>query len=252
MAHHPAPAPVDNLDPHHEQAHAGHVIVRPSTLVAVLAVLLVFTVATVAASRAEIWAAQTFSITIPNIINVAVALSIAFVKAVLVAMFFMQLKYDNPLNTIIFMFCLFAFALFLFFSMTDLGSRGMVYAEKAGEIQRGGLGIDTTVKDDHGQVVRGIATGTKGIVEWARERRIEQIGELASMGKLELHGQTPEQVYWQQWEVFNHGRTPPGEHPVKIADAQHTNAVPDRPVTTPDLYTPDSARRQQGGAEGEH
>jgi len=62
-------------------------------------------------------------------VNVLIALSIAVVKSILVAMFFMQLKYDNPLHSIIFLFCLFALALFLFFAMTDLGAGGGLHVQ---------------------------------------------------------------------------------------------------------------------------
>src|SRR5215470_7187855 len=120
MAVHPSQTGYDDTDPHHDLPSHGHVIIRPRTLVAVLAALLTFTVLTVFCSRAEVWAAHKFHVEIPQLVNVLIALSIAVVKSILVAMFFMQLKYDAPLNAIIFLFCLFAFTLFLFFSMTDL------------------------------------------------------------------------------------------------------------------------------------
>src|SRR5258708_17437809 len=113
-AHAHKPEAFDPDDPHHLIAHRGHVIIRPRTLVAVLLALLVFTVTTVFCSRAEVWAAHKFDVEIPQIINVLICLSIAVVKSILVAMFFMQLNYDNPLHSIIFLFCLFALALFLF------------------------------------------------------------------------------------------------------------------------------------------
>ncbi len=129
-------------DPHgFTGGHEGHVILRTSTLVTVLMILLFFTVLTVAASRAETWASAYFNITIPQWVNVAVVLSIAVVKSAFVALFFMQLKYDNPLNGLVFLFCLFALGLFLFFSMTDLGTRAAVYPEKAGEFIVGGTGL---------------------------------------------------------------------------------------------------------------
>src|ERR1043165_3041501 len=123
---------LDELDPHHESHHHGHVIVRPSTLIAVLLTLLVLTGITVGAAQLEGWGAHTWSIHVPSLFNACIALSIAVVKAVLVFMFFMQLKYDSPLNSILMGFCFFAVGLFLFFSMMDLGNRGVLYSYKNG------------------------------------------------------------------------------------------------------------------------
>lgn len=140
MAHAHAHA-ADPADPHGDlEGHHGHVILPVSTLLSVLIILLFFTILTVAASRAEVWIASTFNLEIPQYVNVGIALSIAVVKSILVAMFFMQLKYDSAVNTLVFLFCLFAFALFLFSTMTDLHSRGIVYPYKAGEVTRGGTG----------------------------------------------------------------------------------------------------------------
>ncbi|MCC6659611.1 MAG: cytochrome C oxidase subunit IV family protein [Phycisphaerales bacterium] len=140
MAHAHAHA-ADPADPHGDlEGHHGHVIIPVSTLLGVLVVLLFFTVLTVAASRAEVWIASTFNVNIPQSVNVGIAVSIAVIKSILVASFFMQLKYDSAVNTLVFLFCLFAFALFLFITMTDLGARSVVYPYKAGEVIRGGTG----------------------------------------------------------------------------------------------------------------
>lgn len=130
------------LDPHGEHGeHHGHIIVSFWTLTSVLLILLAFTVLTVAASRTEIWASETFGIAIPQWVNIVVALSIAVVKGTLVLLFFMQLKYDNKVNAVIFSACLFCVALFLGFSMIDLGSRGTIYAWKTDPLLRGGSGV---------------------------------------------------------------------------------------------------------------
>lgn len=246
MAHHPSAQPLDQLDPHHELPHHGHVIIRPSTLVAVLAALLVFTIMTVAASRAEVWAAHAFHIEIPQLVNVLIALSIAVVKSILVAMFFMQLKYDNPLNTIIFLFCLFAFALFLFFSMTDLGTRAQIYAYKSGEIKSGGLGIDTTKKDKNGTVTSGVNTGTDGIVAFARKRRIEQIGQLNAEGKLNpplAPGELPEARWEKEYRVLHHIEDEGDK--AAVSDASHSRVA--APGQTPGLYSDAPAATHEGG-----
>lgn len=157
------------MDPHGDQAgHHGHVIIPVRVLAGVLCILLCFTVVTVFFSRAEGWVAGWFDIEIPHLVNVLVALSIAVVKSVLVAMYFMQLKYDNPLNALVFLFCLVAFTLFMFFSMTDLGTRAAVYDYKAPNHQDGGTGLAAT---DQNKLKAG-----KGIAEQRRLAAIEKLG----------------------------------------------------------------------------
>lgn len=153
---------VDSLDPHH-MLHTHHVIVPVRVLAGVLAVLLLFTVLTVFFSRAEGWIARAFGVQIPHLVNVAVALSIAVVKSTLVAMYFMQLRYDNPLNALVFGFCLFAVGLFLFFTMTDLGTRSVLYPYKAPYHVEGGTGDNRL--------------GPGPMYKKARDRAIERWGE---------------------------------------------------------------------------
>lgn len=185
MSHPHAPAgQLNELDPHHEAHEHGHTILRSSTLVGVLLALLVLTGITVGAAHLEGWVAETWHIHIPSIFNACVALSIAVVKAVLVFMFFMQLRYDNPLNSILMGFCFFAVGLFLFFSMIDLGNRAVIYPYKNGEIQLGGLGINTQVLDKDSKPIAGINTSNKPIVEWARLAEIERIGLKQAQGTL--------------------------------------------------------------------
>jgi cytochrome c oxidase subunit IV len=190
MAHQPSQQPLDQLDPHHElvHEHGDHVILRMSTLAGVLGVLLFFTILTVGQARAEIWANAAFHIHIPQIVNALIVLTIAVVKASLVALFFMQLKYDSPLNGIVLLFCIAAVGLFLGFSMIDLGMRNAIQDYKAGEIQQGGLGISIPDR---------VNTGNKPITEWARTARIERIGQLAADGVIHLEGRSPEQYYWE-------------------------------------------------------
>jgi cytochrome c oxidase subunit IV len=91
-------------DGHHA---IGHAIPAP-VLIAVFLALIALTVITVVASYLplgdfEIW----------------VALGIATVKAALVAAYFMHLRYDNPLNAVLFIFCLLFVALFVGFVLMD-------------------------------------------------------------------------------------------------------------------------------------
>lgn len=159
----------DPTDPH-GATHHEHVIIPKRTLMAVLLALLFFTVLTVGLSRAEVWAADYFKVEIPQWVNVAVAMSIATIKGLLVLLFFMQLKYDNKLNAIIFANCLFAVGLFLFFSMIDLGSRGVVYDWKKGEIAVGGTGGVSRGSGDAKETVTG------GVVKFAKEKYLAEWG----------------------------------------------------------------------------
>jgi caa(3)-type oxidase subunit IV len=241
----------DPADPHHEILHHGHVIIRPRTLVAVLALLLLFTVTTVAASRGEVWFAHKFNVEIPQLVNVLIALSIAVVKTLLVGLFFMQLKYDNPLHSILMLFCLFAVALFLCFAMTDLGTRGVVYAYKSGEIQRGGMGIDTQVKDDKGTVLRGVDTGQLGIVAWARQRRINEIGQLQADGLLRPPlgpGETAEER-WEKEAAAMHAAHGVQPRPAQTSSSANRQIKPHE-GPTPDLYTPDALLKPKGEEHG--
>jgi cytochrome c oxidase subunit 4 len=51
--------------------------------------------------------------------NLIVAMAIATVKAVLVALFFMHLRYDNPFNAIVFLAALLFIALFISVTLFD-------------------------------------------------------------------------------------------------------------------------------------
>lgn len=129
-------------DPHGTNTHAhGHVVVGWKLQLGILAALLFFTVLTVGFYNAEKWAEDAFLISLPNWVNIVGAMSIASIKATLVCMYFMQLRYDKPLNTFALLFCLFAVGLFLFFSMLDLSTRGWVNDFKYGEVTAGGTGV---------------------------------------------------------------------------------------------------------------
>lgn len=78
----------------------------------VLAGLLALTVVTVGAASFDFGAA-----------NVVVALLIASAKASLVALYFMHLRYDKPINAVIFLVGVFMLALFLVLTLIDVGTR---------------------------------------------------------------------------------------------------------------------------------
>ncbi len=99
----------------HSAAHAGnHDANAPKLYAAVLATLLILTFITVAASKVQFGS---------GMINVVIALSIATIKASLVALFFMHLIHDKPMNSIILIAAFVFLGIFLGFSYTDQASR---------------------------------------------------------------------------------------------------------------------------------
>jgi cytochrome c oxidase subunit 4 len=68
--------------------------------------------------------------------NLLVAMVIAATKATLVIMFFMHLKYDNKLYTLIFVAAIAFFATFVFLTMADTMERGEIYEYKQGPIHK--------------------------------------------------------------------------------------------------------------------
>jgi cytochrome c oxidase subunit 4 len=127
----------DETDPHGGTPHT-HVIVPPITLRLILAALLFFTVLTVGTAQLEVAIMNYFNIVLPGWINVTGAMLIATIKAVLVMAYFMQLRYDNPMNTIAMLFCFVAVGLFLMFTSIDLFTRDLVYKEKGTYVVTGG------------------------------------------------------------------------------------------------------------------
>ncbi len=168
---------------HEEHAH-GHRVVSWQTQLAVLAILLFFTFTTVLFYNAESWVENAFDIHLPWWINVIGAMSIATVKALLVCMFFMGLRYDKALNTFALLFCLFCVGLFLGITMIDLETRDRIYTWKEGEVALGGTGkgLDTPSVDARfdSSPAPTFNTAGLGIVEFRRAQGLEEAGsELA-------------------------------------------------------------------------
>jgi cytochrome c oxidase subunit IV len=101
-----------NTEAAHTQAHSEEIHVHggPKIYAAVLGGLLVLTVITVGASYID-WGG--------GLANVIIAMLIASMKASLVALFFMHLRWDRPISAIIFCTSLFFLGLFLIGSYTD-------------------------------------------------------------------------------------------------------------------------------------
>ena len=94
---------------HHDEIHVHG---GPAVYSTVLIALLILTIVTVGASRIDFGSA-----------NVAIALLIATVKATLVGLWFMHLKYDKVINGMIFGATVFFLALFFAYPYIDMMSR---------------------------------------------------------------------------------------------------------------------------------
>ena len=168
MAHdaHAADAGFNELDPHGSNAfHEDHHHVNSwQLLLGILLLLLFFTALTVFTAQGEQWIMDTFNVTIPHWVNIAGALTIATIKAVLVCAYFMQLKNDKALNTIVLLFCLLCVGLFLAFSMIDLGNRDRVNDFKGPYAQAGGTGVGLELSKQSGVPARlGPSVTTNGL-----------------------------------------------------------------------------------------
>lgn len=95
---------------HGEQHHHGGPAIYTANLVA----LLILTGITVGASYINFGTSTA---------NIAIALSIASVKAILVALFFMHLKWDKPVNAIAAVAGFLFLGIFLMFDLLDLSNR---------------------------------------------------------------------------------------------------------------------------------
>jgi cytochrome c oxidase subunit 4 len=95
----------DPEDPHHGLAHVATVKV----LVMTGGTLLVLTLVTVLATKVDFGAN----------INLAIAMAIAVLKATLVILFFMHLRYDRLFHSVVFVGAILAATLFVGFTLMD-------------------------------------------------------------------------------------------------------------------------------------
>lgn len=95
-----------------ESSHGGHGgvghVMPLKVLVGIFASLLVLTVVTVAVTYVDLGS-----------INLLVAMGVATVKASLVALYFMHLRYDRPFNAVVFISALLFVTLFITFTLLD-------------------------------------------------------------------------------------------------------------------------------------
>lgn len=94
-----------HADDHHGIAHTATI----KTLVATGGALLLLTIVTVLATKVDFGAS----------INLAVAMAIAVLKATLVILFFMHLRYDRLFHSVVFVSAILAAILFVGFTLMD-------------------------------------------------------------------------------------------------------------------------------------
>ncbi len=171
---------MSNHDTHAEEHAHGHPVVSWQIQLGVLIALLFFTFTTVLFYNMESWVEHAFDIHLPGWVNIVGAMSIATVKAILVCMYFMGLKYDKALNTFAMLFCLFCVALFLGFSMIDLETRDRVETWRKAEASLGGTGkaldsppVNPSFDADPSPEIN---TGGLSIVEFRRQQKLEEKG----------------------------------------------------------------------------
>ena len=145
---------------HHDH---GHHIIPIKVLATVFGALVFLTVFTVFTARIDL-----------GVLNVPLALAIAITKSLLVVAFFMALKYDNAVNTLVFAVGAVFVVVFLVFTLADTalrGSLGMMdedgtvadqqRAEEALRARDPGVGLalpvvtDTTAAADPGAPIDG-------------------------------------------------------------------------------------------------
>lgn len=80
--------------------------------------------------------------------NLVVAMAIAATKASLVALFFMHLKYDNKLYSVIFLGAIFFLAIFIVITMFDTLRRDDIYEIKSEPIHKEAIIYDTPAAAD--------------------------------------------------------------------------------------------------------
>ena len=96
----------EHQDEHHGLSH----VVTVKTLVATGGTLLMLTALTVLATKVDFGGSN---------MNLAVAMLIAVIKATLVVLFFMHLRYDRLFHSVVFVSALLAASLFVGFTLMD-------------------------------------------------------------------------------------------------------------------------------------
>ena len=120
----------------------SHHIVPLRVYLMVAVALMIMTVVTVAVSYIDLGG-----------LNIVIALAIAAVKATLVLLFFMHLKYDWKLNTVVFLVAIAFLAIFMTITMFDVAERGDTNPEMKTFIRE-----NAVIYDDSGRPLKNDST----------------------------------------------------------------------------------------------
>ena len=85
--------------------------------------------------------------------NLLVAMMIAAIKATLVALYFMHLKYDNKIYLIIFLTSILFLAVFIILTLFDTLRRGDVDEEKVAPIHKNAIIYDSMKTSGHNKIL---------------------------------------------------------------------------------------------------
>ncbi|MEM1166853.1 MAG: cytochrome C oxidase subunit IV family protein [Planctomycetota bacterium] len=123
-----------NHDTHSDHdAHDDHVHVTPFwPMFNVFIVLVVLTVLTVITSNVHELKLGNSVFVIDSNMHILLALTIATIKGLAVAAWFMHLRYDKAINTVVAGATLFVVVLFIGFTLYDLSNRDTVLAQEGG------------------------------------------------------------------------------------------------------------------------
>lgn len=115
----------------HESAHSSHVLPL-GIYIGVASMLLLLTFVTVWVASIDFGA-----------YNLVIAMFIAAVKATMVALIFMHLKYENKIYMIIFVISIIFLAIFITFTLLDTLQRDGIYDQRAGQIHESAAMYDS-------------------------------------------------------------------------------------------------------------
>jgi cytochrome c oxidase subunit 4 len=178
-------SPVGEDGHHHEEHHVSSWQLN----VAILFVLLFFTFLTVLVAKGEVILTTYTDFPITQLWNVIIAMSIATVKAMLVMMYFMHLRHDKPLNSMVMLFTFATMGLFMTFPAIDIASREAVKDYGLAQIVPGGSGAG--MSRWNGADISG------SIVEDSRNRMIAKKGEDAYW-----------KYFYNNYAHYHHGDVP--------------------------------------------
>ncbi|MEM9083406.1 MAG: cytochrome C oxidase subunit IV family protein [Planctomycetota bacterium] len=119
-------------DQHHHDDH-DHVHVTPFwPMFVVFVLLIILTLLTVWSSNLHVIIIGNTTLKISGNAHILSALVIAVVKGLMVAAYFMHLRYDKPLNTVVAGSTVFAVLLFIGLTLFDVASRDTVLRKEGG------------------------------------------------------------------------------------------------------------------------